>query len=270
MIFVTQLCYNFAMQWIDTLEKRYGKYAIEHLSSYLIIGQIVTSIGAAIYRPIADIFYLQGNLIYRGEVWRIVTFLFTPVLDNLLFAAFAWYMLYLCGTMLENRWGAFRYMLYLSISVLGSIITALLFPQQGISNGYLYASQFAAFAYLYPEVIFTLFFILPVKAKWLGILAWIGIAITVLFGTLSGKVLALFSLSNFFLFFGPDILQIFRGQRLSIKLKQREIPGVRNICAVCGKYEMDHRDLDFRYCPDCDPPTCYCPEHIDLHQHRHA
>lgn len=255
------------MNWIDTLEQKYRRYAIENLATYLVVGQIIATVLAIIYRPIAGYFFLEGSNVYRGEIWRLVTFLFSPVLDNLLFAVFAWYMLYLCGTMLERRWGSFRYTIYILLSWIGSIVTALIFPLQGISNGYIYASQFIAFAYLYPEVVFTLFFILPVKAKWLGILAWIGIAATVLLGTAPSKVLAILSIGNFFLFFGTDLIYYLRTHRWSIHLST-SAPSAVNTCVVCGKKEINNPTVDFRYCSQCNPPACYCPDHLQTHAHR--
>ena len=41
------------------------------------------------------------------------------------------------------------------------------------SNGFLYGSLFLAFARLYPDFIINLFFILPIRIKWLALLQWI-------------------------------------------------------------------------------------------------
>ena len=52
-------------------------------------------------------------------------------------------------------------------------------------------------------------------------------------------------------------------QRIGVhSLKER-----RYICHVCGKTDLSHPQLDFRYCSKCAGDQCYCPEHIQNHAH---
>ena len=97
-----------------------------------------------------------------------LTFVGEPPTTNLLFAFFFWYLFYLMGTVLESTWGAFRYNVYLLVGWAATVAVAFLQPNAPASISFLQASVFLAFAYLYPDFQILLFFILPVKVKWLA------------------------------------------------------------------------------------------------------
>lgn len=257
------------MTLFHSFQRTFGKHIPENLTYYFLIGQIIAYIISYADPSYRALFPLRGQLVYAGEWWRLILFVFTPASDSIIWVAFTWYLFYFFGTGLERRWGSLRYLVYLGIAYLGMIVYAFLFPGQTIVGGYMFLSVFLAFAHLYPDVQLMIFFILPVKVKWLGILAWIAVGSTLLFASVSSKILMLVSVSNFFLFFGDDLLRLlptskFRRGALTAHTQK----GARNVCAVCKKYEMDYLDLDFRYCTDCDPITCYCADHLENHLHK--
>ncbi|MBR5823519.1 MAG: hypothetical protein IKY67_05205, partial [Paludibacteraceae bacterium] len=38
-------------------------------------------------------------------------------------------------------------------------------------------------------------------------------------------------------------------------------------CTVCGRTDVSHPDLEFRYCSRCNGYHCYCQDHISNHTH---
>ena len=38
-------------------------------------------------------------------------------------------------------------------------------------------------------------------------------------------------------------------------------------CAVCGRTDVDHPELEFRYCSRCVGYHCFCQDHINNHIH---
>ena len=38
-------------------------------------------------------------------------------------------------------------------------------------------------------------------------------------------------------------------------------------CAVCGRTDVDHPELEFRYCSRCVGYHCFCQDHINNHVH---
>lgn len=163
---------------------------------------------------------LSPRAVYHGEIWRLFTFLFVPPGMGLLFIAFWLYLLYVYASALENEWGTFRFTLYYAVGALATAAVGVI-PVRGIvPNVFLNASLFLAFAALFPDFELLLFFILPVKIKYLGYLTWIILAFNFLSGGTLVRLAILAALLNYILFLGPDIwegiqlrLQVYRNRR---------------------------------------------------------
>jgi membrane associated rhomboid family serine protease len=200
------------MKWLNKLERKFGRYAIPNLMNYIVgmtmavyIVQYVLNISA--YRYLAFI----PDLIMKGQVWRIITFIFIPPASSIITIAFVIYFYYLMGTTLENEWGTFKFNIYYLFGMIGTIIAAFL-TGSGTSV-YLNLSLFLAFAYLFPDVEILLFFILPVKVKWIAYLDWVYFILSLIFGTMSTRIAVTASLINFFIFFGEDLINYIKYQR---------------------------------------------------------
>jgi len=143
-------------------------------------------------------------LVMAGEVWRIVTFIVLPRFgENPLFALLYMYMIYFIGSGLEYAWGKALLNIYFFFGVIGAIAAGFI---SGIGdNGALFLSMLLAYCYINPEATFLIFFILPVKAKYIAIFNWAIFAVLFIFGNFSSRLSIIFSLINFFFFFGPDI-----------------------------------------------------------------
>jgi hypothetical protein len=212
---------------------------------------------------------LVPALALAGEWWRLVTFLFIPPLTNPIFAFFAWYLFYLMGTALEGHWGAFRYNLFLVVGYLVTVAVTFLFPYSAATNVFLFGSVFLAFAHLFPDFQLYIFFILPVKIKWLALLTWIGYAYQFLAGSWPVRFLVLASISNYLLFFGRDIVLRMRAGKRVMTAQARELTGTKeafHTCSACGVTDLSHPRMQFRYCPECGG-LGYCEEHIFNHEH---
>lgn len=261
------------MKLLDRLERKFNDLPELNITYYLIFGQIFVFFLVTFYPQYDGMFYLQGDRILNGEWWRIVTFVFEPVTRSFIFAAFTWYILYMYGTTLERQWGTFRFLVYTLIVVLGTIGISLLFPYMPVSNGFLYTSLFLAFAQLFPNYQLMLFFILPVKIKWLAVITWIGIAVTFLFGTIPTKILTVVSILNFILFFWEDILYFVKqtSRRSTKKIAETKLlQKPDHVCSVCGKNNIDNPDMGIRYCSKCNPERCFCEEDFIKHADTHT
>ncbi len=258
------------MGWLDNLDRKFRRHGIPNLTVYLILGQVLFFVFAMSGRFILERVVLIPDRVLAGEWWRLVTFLFIPPLTNPIFAFFAWYLFYLMGTALEGHWGAFRYNIFLLIGYLVTVAVSFLFPYYPATNIFIGGSVFLAFAYLYPDFQLYIFFILPVRIKWLALLTWIGYAYQMLVGSWSTRLQVIASLTNFLLFFGRDIyLSVKTGNR-RMAAQARDITGRKEAfhkCAVCGVTDISHPDMEFRYCSECGG-LGYCKEHIFKHEHK--
>jgi hypothetical protein len=214
--------------------------------------------------------------VLSGEVWRLVTFLSTPPTTNLLFAFFFWYLFYLMGTTLETTWGTFRYNVFLLIGYLASLAVsfATYFALGGMNapanNGFLYGTVFLAFARLYPDFVMYIFFVLPVKIRWLALLQWIFYTINCLFGPWMVKAMVVASVANYLLFFGRDIWRDAKQGHRRMQHQARSLkapPRIVHKCAICGLTSDAAPQTQFRYCSKCEGEPCYCPEHLQNHEH---
>ena len=257
------------MALLDKLERKFRRYAVPNVTLYLILGQVLFFVFALSGRFILERVVLIPDLVLAGEWWRLITFLFIPPMTNPIFAFFAWYLFYLMGSALEGHWGAFRYNVYLLVGYLVTVGVTFLYPFSIATNIFIGGSVFLAFAFLYPDFQLYIFFILPVKIKWLALLTWIGYAYQVLVGSWSTRLLVLASISNFFLFFGRDISwRIKTGQR-KMTSQVKDFRGTRepfHTCAVCGITDLSHPQMEFRYCSECGG-LGYCRDHINNHDH---
>jgi hypothetical protein len=258
------------MTLLDRLEKKCHRFAVPNVTLYLIVGQVAFYLGVMSQWIHLDAMLLIPARVLEGEVWRLFSFLFIPPTTNLLFALFGWYFFYLMGTALENQWGVFRYNLYLLIACLSTILFSFLTPGYPAANGFIGGSVFLAFAFLYPEFQLLLYFILPIRIKWLALATWIGYFLVFAFGNWSLRFMVLASVCNFLLFFWRDIIGKVRyGHRkmayqvAGIAAKDEPL----HRCVACGATEKTHRGLEFRYCGDCRPVACYCINHLPGHTH---
>ena len=204
------------MQWLNKLERKYRKYAIKNLIVYIIVFNaliyildLVAPAGLSI-----DSLVLYRDLVLQGELWRLITYIFIPPSTSPLWIIFVLYFYYLVGTGLEQAWGPFKFNLYYLLGMIGTTAAAFI-TGAGYTGVYLNLSLFLAFAFLFPDFQVLLFFILPVKVKYLAWLNWAMLAGVMIFQRLPHKLAALAAVLNYFLFFGPDL---YRQLRLKNKI----------------------------------------------------
>jgi hypothetical protein len=242
------------MDLLNALERKFRRYAIHNVTLYIILGQVLFFVFQLSGRFILDRVVLIPDLVLTGEWWRLVTFLFIPPLTN---------------PILENHWGAFRYNVFLLVGYAVTVAVSFIVPMAAATNLFIGGSVFLAFAFLYPDFTLYIFFILPVKIKWLALLTWIGYAYQVLVGSWSTRLLVLASISNFLLFFGRDILWKMKTGKRVMATQALRLSGKKeafHTCSTCAKTDISHPGMEFRYCPECGG-LGYCMEHISHHEH---
>lgn len=288
------------MNWLDKLERKFGRYAIPNLMTY-IVGLYVLGLLVEVFSPEFYYQYLSLNveMILRGQIWRVITFIIQPPDAGLLMVLLVLYTYYLLGSELEAAWGSFRFNLYFFSGMLFHVIAAFAaYFVTGVNlelgTWYLNLSIFFAYVMMYPETQFLVFYVIPVKAKWLGILDGIYFFYTIAQGFLptyggnpiygqyyqADALAAAVSILNFIIFFlsskhakGYSAKQIRRKRQFQKNIKAAGRPvnyqpnGARHRCAVCGRTELDDESLEFRYCSKCNGNYEYCQDHLFTHTH---
>jgi len=176
---------------------------------------------------------------------------------------YLWFLVWM-GDALEHAWGAFRVTLFYFLGMVGVTVAAFFFGGGGVSAFLLNSSLFFAFATLYPDVQIYVFFILPLKLKWLAFIS-LGLLLIPLFGgSLSTKLAILVSFLNYFVFFGPNAYAKLR-DRTATDIRKRKFEnkasGEESLhrCAVCKRTEKDNPELEFRVSRNGEE---YCLDHL--------
>jgi hypothetical protein len=270
------------------MERRFGRFAIPNLTAILFAGQAMLYVLGYFQQGISlSRITLEPDRVLAGEWWRLITFLFVPPNITPVFVIFYFLLLYQFGTSLEMHWGAFRYNVFLLTGYVANLVAAFValyflrgqgpMPLNGaaglgdvFTNAFLYGSIFLAFARLYPDFTIMLFFIVPVKIKWLAMLQLFGYVLVMLTGDWMSRMAATASLANYLMFFGREhwrqAKHMRRRQEFAIKAK-KSTAKPRHVCAVCGVTSDESPKMLFRYCSKCAGQQCYCPEHIQDHVH---
>lgn len=274
------------MKKVDLFCYRHPRFGIPNLMIYIVIGNVAVWLLSMMDTTGSLVGFLSfsASRIMRGEIWRLVTFAFIPNSWDML-ALISFYFYYFIGSTIEREWGSGKFTIFFLMGMLLTIIYGFVIYfvwkiNMRLTAFYIYMSIFLAFATLYPDMTVYLFFILPIRMKWLGIIDvvyFIGVALSKGFPS---NLLPVVAIVNYLLFCGGYLLDYFRPARVQqrkntvnfksevrrIKYEQAHKPYNRK-CSVCGRTDTDYPDLEFRYCSRCAGYHCFCIDHINSHVH---
>ena len=272
--------------WLDKMERRFGRYAIRNLTMYLLAGYAIGYLLSFTMPQLLTYFTLEPALILKGQVWRLLSWVIIPPNDNIIFVIFMMLLYYSLGNTLESYWGAFRYNVYIFSGILFTVIGA--FIVNGLIGGitgfgslystyYINMSIFLACASIMPDYQLLLYGIIPIKMKWLAILDVVLLAVDAVQGGLIIRIVIIASLLNFIIFFfcnrnlrGHSPKQAVRRKKFQKQISRPQnqyAGGAKHRCAVCGRTELDNPTLEFRYCSKCNGNYEYCQDHLFTHEH---
>lgn len=290
------------MNWMDKLERKLGRYAVPNLSRYF-VGAIVLGYVLSMLSPgFTDWISYDVSAILHGQIWRLFTWIFMPTTSLDFFGLLFLLCVLMWGSSLESMLGTFRMNVFLWGGVILSdvggiliyVITKLTLGTGAsiyLSTYYILMSMLLALAICMPEGEVRLYFVLPIKMKWMLVFELLYLAYIVFNtfktmiayanGTWLGWVLGLvqssqiiLAVANMFLFFWASKTYISRKQ----KKRQREFraqfsnprPGSgisQHKCVICGRTELTNPELQFRYCSKCTGNKEYCQDHLFTHTH---
>ena len=286
---------------MKNLRRKFELYCYKNRSKGIPNLMLYIALGSAVVYVMSQIsgnyflYYLlcfDRNLILQGQVWRLITYPLTYNAGNILLTAVALLCYYSLGRAMENIWGTLRFNLYYLSGVVMMDIYCMLFG--GTADVvYLNMSLFLAYATLFPDAQFLLFFIIPIKAWIFALIDLVMVLIGLFTYAFPYNLFSIISLANYFLFFGKDVLNVIpmswraNAARLlhkkppvqkkakvirfdvgSYEARQASVKApYTHKCTVCGRTDVSDPDLEFRYCSKCKGYYCYCQDHINNHTH---
>ena len=256
---------------LGQLERRFGGLSFPGFLRYYALLHALVYLLQLVRPDIGGLLEFNRSKIFAGEIWRVVTFLFSssglvaPGGMGLVMMVFLVMIAFMMSAALEDAWGVFKTTLFYACGVLGLIVGNLLLPQVMAGSGFLiYGASFLAFATLFPKVEFLLFFIVPVQVRWL---AWLQAAGLVLAATGDLRLVPFFLLgyANYLIFAGLPAL---RGTARVLEAAQRRrrftaasgpTAAAFHSCAACARTEVTDAGLEFRVGGDGQE---YCADHL--------
>lgn len=292
---------------------RHRDKGIPNLMLYVVLGSVVVYVmslfngGTFLY----NLLCFDKSLILRGQVWRLITYVFTynPGSNPLLILIF-FFFFYNLSRHVELTLGTFKFNLFYFSGVLMMDIFALIFcPSADVLVGntlvpadyftyfiysdmgwYLHLSLLLMFATTNPQSQFLIFFIIPVKAWFMGLVYLLMVVVSIfnmsypLF-LFPHSLFPLIGLLNYLLFAGKDVKNLFPfirkstrhkssgrsgpisfGKKITNQPSSKSVPYTHR-CTICGRTDISDPDMEFRYCSRCNGYYCYCQEHINNHTH---
>ena len=278
------------MKWfsrkVDLFCYKHPRFGIPNLMLYVVIGNVIIWLFSLMDTTgsLTSLLAFSPYHILRGQVWRLLTFALIPNSSGFLALIF-FYFYYFIGKTLEDRWGTAKFNLYFFSGIILTVVYGfILYFASGINYPvyaeYIYLSMFFSFATLFPDMQVLLFFIIPIKMKWLAIVDAVVFIMGIIGTSFPLNLLPLVAILNYLLFCGDELFRFIRPRSRSqrkaaanfkrevhrMQYEQRTKPYSRR-CEVCGRTDADHPELEFRYCSRCSGYHCFCIDHINAHRH---
>lgn len=266
---IERFCYN------------HPHFGVKNLMMYVSIANVAFWLLGAVNPVLLSYLSFDPALILQGQVWRIVSFALYPPSTGII-AFIAFYFYYWIGSTLEQHWGTAQFNIYFFSGIILTIIYAfVMYFITGINfrinAQYIYLSMFFSFAALFPNMQVLLFFIIPIKIKYLAYLDAAYFLLGVISTSFPANLLPVVAVLNFLIFCGGDLLSrvpkkdsantvSFRRESRKIR-KEQQSKLYNHKCDVCGCTDTDHPELEFRYCSHCAGYHCFCEKHINNHVH---
>lgn len=285
---------------LKDLRRRFDRFCFANRNRGIPNLMLYISAGAAIMNLMSLIddsnalyylFCFNRVAILQGQVWRLFTYPLCYSGGSIFLTAITLFCYYSMGRAMENVWGTFRFNLFYFTGIILMDIWGMIFGAPATAY-YLNMSLFLAYATMYPDTQFLIFFIIPVRA-WILAVFDLVIVLIGLFSPFPGNIYPLIALGNYFLFFGKDVLNVLpRAWRINARRAMRKATSGKSHktipfnnagsyeashatvkapyhhkCTVCGRTDVEHPNLEFRYCSKCKGYYCYCQDHISNHSH---
>jgi hypothetical protein len=272
------------MNYIERFCRRHPDFGVRDLMKYVAIANVAFWILGAVNPVLAGYLTFDPALVLRGQIWRVITFALCPPSMGVL-AFVAIYFYYWIGSILERQWGTPQFNIYFFAGLILTLVYGFLVyfitgTRLVLDAQYVYLSMFFSFAVLFPNMEVLLFFILPIKIKWLALVDARFFIYYIIILPFPFSLLPIVAVLHFVIFCGGTLLGYiaplrarrygntidFKRAAKRIKREQASQP-YRHKCAVCGRTDTEYPELEFRYCSRCVGYHCFCMDHINNHIH---
>ena len=269
------------MTYVERFCYKHPRFGIPNLMRYIAIGSAVVWLLNLVNPVLIGYLSFSPERVLHGELWRVLTFFFIPESMGWL-GLIAVYFYYWIGSTLEQHWGTGQFTIYFFsgaiLTMLYGLVMYLIFSLDFyLTPTYVYLAMFFAFAVFFPDLQVLFMFFIPVKMKYLAIVDAVFFLYAMVTTPFPANLVPLVAVLNFLLFCGGELRAMLprRPGKTTINFK-KESARIRreqadklytHKCAVCGRTDTDHPELEFRYCSRCAGYHCFCSDHINTPIH---
>lgn len=265
------------MQLLDSLERRFGRFALRGIVGYIVFFQCIVFVVMLVNPDYVSKLTLLPLRDIDGEWWRLLSFMIVPPASSPILFLFSVMIMLFFMHRIEASFGAFRMNLFVLLFILTQWLAAWLMPasMKLLDTGYapgifmpmpglFYNNLLFVFAVMEPQMMIRLFGIVPLTAR---IIALVSAGILV-FDILDTPLIwpsVFLGLAPFFCFALPRLLKHVRhraevgSRRTRFKANSLTVADSFHRCSVCGRTDASDPDLDFRITGD---GIEYCGEHL--------
>src|SRR5688572_13413275 len=113
------------MSLINSLENRFGRHSIPGLVAIIAWFQVAVWILIKLRPGFEQMLWLDPAMVMKGEVWRLLTWIFMPTTQSPIWLIFAVYLMMMFSEGLDQAWGPFKVNLYVFGGVISMIVGAM-------------------------------------------------------------------------------------------------------------------------------------------------
>jgi hypothetical protein len=259
------------VRWLEKIEPYFDWLHFQGLFKYLTFLGVIAFACQWANPNIAQMLAFDREKILSGEVWRVVTFIFTPMgvpafwSVGVVLLFFATRIAFLVSDALESEWGSTRTTLYILVGWLGLLVSHFIFDMPSYLSGTtLYASLFLAFATLFPKLELSMMLLMPVQVRIFGLITGVIMLFNAILhpSTLLTTVPVMIPYLLWVLpgvIYGRKSLVKAAQRRRKFQIASRPESQAFHRCDSCGRTERDSEDLEFYTLPDGKE---YCQQHL--------
>ena len=258
------------MNWLNKLEQKYGSKAIPNITRIFIAANLIGSV-LLLTKGDVVLYYLQfsASAILHGQVWRLISWIFVPSGSisflQLLFIFCLWTLV----DSMESYLGSFRMNVYffggfLLYDIVGMLAFAVTHVSINLTMYYILIAMYLMLGLLMPEAEVRLYFVLPIKMKWMVLVYFVMFA----YDVYTYMLVFIYGCKHR-LSFRQNMHQKRRKAQFKAQFSEpRPGSGIsRHKCYICGRTELSNPELTFRYCSKCTGNKEYCQDHLFTHTH---
>ncbi len=275
------------MKLLDWFDRKTSKWPN---LMYILVGCYALGFIVSYVFPMVSLYlYFDLDLILQGQVWRIFSFILIPSDSNVFLAIFTCLIYITISKSLERFIGRGKLNFFLLSGILMQLLGGIVMQfvcgtGMFLTLYYMFSSLFVLFAVIFPDAQFLIFFLIPVKGKYMIILTALIDILDVVKCFAAGAdyygwalvIMIVASILNVLLFMmlnGQASSNVISVRAFANKKKMNNAfngapkAGYRHKCTICGRTDVTNPELSFRYCSKCEGNHEYCNDHLYTHMH---